>query len=52
MRIRRQLTSNIKRHNILTNRVANDWNKLGQEPIDAISVNHFKNKIDKTFKKL
>ena len=52
MRKRRQLTSNIKRHNFLTNKVANDWNKLDQEAIDAISVNQFKKKIDKIFKKL
>ena len=33
MKLRRQLTSNMKRYNFLTNRVVNDWNDLEQEVI-------------------
>jgi hypothetical protein len=50
MKLRRQLTSNLKRYNFFTNRVVKDWNNLEQKAIDAVSVNQFKNTIDKSFK--
>jgi hypothetical protein len=50
MKLRRQLTSNLKRYNFFTNRVVKDWNNLEQKAIDAVSVNPFKNTIDKSFK--
>jgi len=49
-KLRREYTGNIKRHNFFTNRVVNDWNNLNQETIDAVSINQFKNKLDKHFK--
>jgi hypothetical protein len=50
MKLRRQLTSNTQRYNFFTNRVVNDWNKLEKEAINAVTVNQFKNIIDKSFK--
>ena len=50
LKLRRQLTTNMKRFNFFTNRVVNDWNDLEQDAIDTSSVNQFKNKIDKNFK--
>ena len=50
LKLRRQLISNTQRYNFFTNRVVNDWNKLEKEPINAVTVNHFKNIIDKSFK--
>jgi hypothetical protein len=43
MKLRRQLTSNLKRYNFFRNRVVNDWNNLEQIAIDAVTVNQFKN---------
>ena len=50
LKLRRQLISNTQRYNFFTNRVVNDWNKLEKEAINAVTVNHFKNIIDKSFK--
>ena len=50
LKIRKQLTTNMKRYNFFTNRVVNDWNDLEQDAIDSSTVNQFKNKIDKNFK--
>ena len=49
LKLRRQLISNTQRYNFFTNRVVNDWNKLEKEAINAVTVNHFKNIIEKSF---
>ena len=39
------------RLNFFTNRVANDWNVLPKEAVEAKSVNSFKARIDKVYEK-
>jgi hypothetical protein len=46
-RITRQLTKIDARSNFLSNRIVNEWNKLPTEVVEAITINQFKNRLDK-----
>ena len=46
-RIRAQVTNCDARFNFIPNRVVNVWNNLGQNTLDARSVNSFKTRLDK-----
>ena len=51
LRLEREINVNSSRYNFLYNRVANDWNRLTDEIIEAKNLNLFKNMIDeKLFK--
>ena len=46
-RLTKQLTKVDSRANFLSNRIVNDWNKLPTEVIESITINQFKNRLDK-----
>ena len=46
-RLTKQVTKLDSRANFLSNRIVNEWNKLPSEVIEAISINQFKNRLDK-----
>ena len=50
-KIKKENTKDNIRLNFFTNRVANDWNALSNEAVEARSVNSFKAKIDKLYEK-
>ena len=46
-KIRKQIIKKCdKRFRFFTNRIADEWNKLPENAINAISINSFKNKLD------
>ena len=49
LRLEREINVNSSRFNFLYNRVANDWNQLTDEIVDAKNLNAFKNMIDNKF---
>ena len=47
--IRREITSNTRRHNFFMNRTAPIWNSLPEEIVQAQTVNIFKERLDSFF---
>ena len=48
--IRELVRNNAQRHNFFNNRIANTWNKLPDDVVNASNVNAFKNRYDKLAK--
>ena len=45
--ITKQICSNSRRNNFFTNRIANAWNELPDSIVNSVTINRFKNKLDK-----
>ena len=50
LKLYKQHATKLTRINTFSNRIINDWNGLTSEIVTAISINSFKNKLDKHWK--